>query len=113
MNFVALVVHGLSAISVFGDRVGVRLLIAMASIALVVVVGIVVVLFVRMATVLAIPGWATYSVGLLVIILLLMMGFMLMFSLMVLGGRDSSEFLPIRDYGFFVDRFHELGVKDV
>jgi len=112
MNFVAFGRPWAEAISVFGDRVGVRLLIAVSCAAATVVITTVAVLFIRMATVLAIPGWATYSVGILLVILLLILLFMLMFSLMILGGRDSSAFLPIRDYRFFVDRFHDLGAKE-
>ena len=68
MNFTALIVHGLSAIAVFGDIVSVRLLISaavsgFASLALIVAVACI-----RLTTSLAIPGWATFVTGLLLVI---------------------------------------------
>src|SRR5262249_7603317 len=67
MNFVALVYHGLSAISVFGDIVGVRLLLGSLVGALLAGLAIFAIIAVRFMTDWAIPGWATYSVGLLAI----------------------------------------------
>jgi hypothetical protein len=60
MNFVALVTHGLSAVSVFGDRVGVRVLLASLAGATCVLVAIGTTISVRLWSNLAIPGWATY-----------------------------------------------------
>jgi polyisoprenyl-phosphate glycosyltransferase len=56
MNFVTLAAHGISAISVFGDVVGVRLLIASMAGSLMAVLGIVAVVMARLFTDLAIPG---------------------------------------------------------
>ena len=61
MNFVALVSHGLSAISVFGDIVGVRLLIGSLAGSLLAGLGIVIVVAIRLFTDEAVPGWATYE----------------------------------------------------
>src|SRR5439155_27374487 len=69
MTFVALVTHGLSAISVYSDVVGVRLLILSALLALVTLGGILAAVIVRLTTEWAIPGWATSTVGLLLILL--------------------------------------------
>src|SRR5918992_28321 len=63
MNLVSLVVHGLSAMAVFGDRIGVRLLIVV-SLGLSFVGGaLIAVISIRLLTSLAIPGWATYVTG--------------------------------------------------
>lgn len=75
MNFVALVAHGLSAISVFGDIVGVRLLITAVAGSTLTLLGILVVASVRVFTKLAIPGWATYASGILAIICMLFLVF--------------------------------------
>src|SRR5204862_1949020 len=69
MNFVALVVHGLSALSVHSEIIGVRLLVVAL-----VVVGLMgallgAVVGVRLFTSLAIPGWATAAGGLLLVLL--------------------------------------------
>lgn len=98
MNFVALVVHGLSAMAVFGDRIGVRLLtivsigMGFASAALVCVIGI------RLLTSLAIPGWATYATGILLVILIQMLIVVLVFAFIILAGRDTVSIIPRRDY---------------
>lgn len=102
MNFVGLVTHGLSAISVYGDIVGVRLLAMSAVLALLSLAGIVAVVIVRFATAWAIPGWATLAAGVSLILLshAVMMAFV--FSFVILGSRHNLTFLPCRDYGFFV-----------
>lgn len=102
MNFVGLVTHGLSAISVYGDIVGVRLLALSVVLALLSLTGIVAVVVVRFATHWAIPGWATLAAGLSLILLThaIMMAFV--FSFVILGSRHNLTFLPNRDYGIFV-----------
>jgi hypothetical protein len=102
MNFVSLVTHGLSAISVHSDVVGVRLLVVSALLALLTAGGIVLAVIVRLTTKLAIPGWATTTVGLLLILLVQAVIAAFVFSFMILGSRHGSPFLPRRDYSFFI-----------
>jgi polyisoprenyl-phosphate glycosyltransferase len=102
MNFVSLVVHGLSAISVYSDVVGVRLLVMSALLALVTVSGIVAAVFVRLATNWAVPGWASYTVGILLVLLVQAMLAAFVFSFVILGSRHGSSFLPRRDYSYFI-----------
>lgn len=102
MNFVSLVTHGLSAISVFGEVVGTRLLAATGALIMLSMVGIGVAVSVRLFTHLAIPGWATYVVGLLLLLLLQATMMATMFVFMVLSSRQSSTFLPIRDYKHYI-----------
>jgi glycosyltransferase involved in cell wall biosynthesis len=102
MNFVALVSHGLSAISVFGDIVGVRLLIGSLIGALLAGLGIFAVATIRFFTNWAIPGWATYTSGLLVIILIQFIAVAAIFTFIVLSNRVNFGFLPLRDYATFV-----------
>ncbi len=104
MNFVALVVHGLVAISVFSDVVGVRLLLACVGLGLLTLGGISAVVVVRLFTSLAIPGWATYSVGLLGLLLLQSVLLATCFSFLILSGRNRAAFLPSRDYVHFLGR---------
>ena len=108
MNFVSLVIHGISAISVFGDLVGVRLLIFVAIITCVVLSLFLLIFLVRFFTQLAVPGWATYTSGILLIILVQMGLLSLLVSFVILAGRDSSTTLPKRDYVFYVDGFRNL-----
>jgi polyisoprenyl-phosphate glycosyltransferase len=103
MNLIALVVHGLSAMAVFGDRIGVRLLIvvsigmSLVSGALITAVGI------RLFTSLAIPGWATYVTGILLVILIQMLTVVLVFAFVILAGRDRVSIIPSRDYVHIAD----------
>ena len=102
MNFVSLITHGLSAISVYGDVVGVRLLVATGTLIGFAFTAISLVLIVRFATNLAIPGWTSYIVLLLFIVLMQAVMLSLFFSFIVLNGRDNLGFLPKRDYNYFI-----------
>ena len=112
MNFISLVTHGLSAISVHGDVVGVRLLIATTLLILFAIAGICVVVVIRLLTDLAIPGWATYVVALLLIILIQAVTLSLFFIFLVLSNRDNASFLPERDYVHFISRVVDIPVKN-
>jgi hypothetical protein len=102
MNFVSHVTHGLSAISVYSDVVGVRLLVTSILMACSTLVAIATVVIVRLATNLAIPGWASYTVGVLLILFVQAVMAAFVFSFAILGARHSSTFLPRRDYSFFI-----------
>lgn len=102
MNFVSLVIHGLSAISVYSDVIGVRLLIATSAMIGLDLLALAVTVVVRLTTDLAIPGWTTTAFGVLLIILLQATMFLFVFSFMILAGRNSASFLPLRDYAYFV-----------
>ena len=102
MNFTSLVVHGLSAISVFGERVGVRGILFASLLLGMTVAAFLVVLLLRATTWLVIPGWASLSSGLLLLVALQLLIGVTVFSLMVLASRDSSSFLPSRDHAYFI-----------
>jgi hypothetical protein len=108
MSFTNLVIHGLSAISVYGDTIGVRLLVATSVLIVLTVAGLACVVAVRLLTDLAIPGWATFTAGTLLVILFQAIMFSIVFSFIILGDRQASTFLPLRDYRYFVG-----GVKTV
>jgi len=102
MNFVSLIIHGLSAISVYGDIVGVRLLVATVTLIFLSLMAIFLAIAIRFATNLAIPGWTTYVVILLFIVLMQAVMLSLFFSFIILNGRDNLSFLPKRDYHYFI-----------
>ena len=102
MNFVALAVHGLSALSVYGDVIGVRLLVAAIALVLLVATGLFLTLIIRFATNLAIPGWATYTSGILLLLLFQVVVMSLLLIFTILNSRANLTFLPIRDYQYFV-----------
>ncbi len=108
MNFPALVVHGLTAISIYGDVVGVRLLISTVLLMLAAVVGMFVTVAVRLFTSLAIPGWATYLSASLLVIALQALVLSLFFVFLILNSRNSASFLPVRDFLPFVFRLRTV-----
>lgn len=108
MNFVNLVSHGLSAISVFGDIVGVRLLIASLLGFALAGIGIVLVAAIRVFTNWAIPGWATYAAGVLAIIMIQFITIASSFTFFVLSSRTNLGFVPLRDYSLFLDHVLDI-----
>ena len=108
MNFAALVSHGLSAISVFGDIVGVRLLIGCLAGSLLAGLGVVLVVMIRFFTDRAIPGWATYAAGTLAIIMIQLITIATSFTFFMLSNRTNLGFVPLRDYSLFVEEAVDL-----
>jgi hypothetical protein len=102
MNFVGLVAHGLSALSVHAETMGVRLLVLTMVAGLGVGTLIGAVLAIRVLTSWAIPGWATTATGILAMLLVQAASLAVMFAFLVLHGRSQPSFVPLRDYSLFV-----------
>jgi hypothetical protein len=102
MSFVTLVMHGLSALSVFADVAGVRLLVVFAAGSVLTAGGIVVVFAVRLFTNAAIPGWATDAAGILAILSLQLLTAAASFTVLMLTARATPPFIPRRDAPMFV-----------
>jgi hypothetical protein len=108
MRFPDLVMHGLSSLSVFSDRISTRLLIGSGVAALATVSGMLMVVLIKITTGYAIPGWATNAFGLLTLLLVQIATFMLTFSFVIMFARALSTFIPMRDFHFFVLRVDEV-----
>jgi hypothetical protein len=102
MSLTALILHGLGAISVHGDVIGVRALLATLVGIVLCLAGIVTVVLIRSMTHLAIPGWASAVVGLLVAILLQAVLLSLVFIFITLNSRNYSAVIPRRDYADYL-----------
>jgi polyisoprenyl-phosphate glycosyltransferase len=113
MNFVGLVIHGLSAISINGDIVGVRMLLASMAVIFLALLGLLVVVAIRLGGPegMAIPGWATSAAGLLIVILFQAIMTSVMFIFIILSNRQGATFLPVRDYSYFVLKTRRLTCK--
>jgi len=109
MNMTTLVLHGLSAISVFIDVIFVRVLIAAAALAAITLLGIVIVLITRFLTTLAIPGWATSAIGALLGILMQTVILVVIMTLVVLSTRGNSPLVPIMDCRKYIRSRRVLG----
>lgn len=102
MNFVSLAAHGMSAISVFGDVVGVRLLIVCAIGIVLSVFWVLAVAATHLFTKSELPAWTGYSFGTVVIILVQLITMAISFTFTMLSNRINFSFVPLRDSGVFV-----------
>ncbi len=102
MGFVPLVMHGLSAIAVYNDIVTVRLMIATVAISAILIVGILWVIFIKTFTTLAIPGWATSAVGILLIILMQALVLFMSSAFTVMSARSMKAVIPKLDAPAYV-----------
>ncbi len=103
MNFVSLIVHGLSGISVYAETIFVRLLLLTLMLSGLTVVAIVVVVFLRLfypehAT----PGWATTVSFGMMIILSQVLFTTLSSILMVLNNRVQRLIVPFQEFRAYI-----------
>jgi hypothetical protein len=104
MNITDLVIHGLSAISVYGAQIGVRLLGLVSALMFVATATVLGFFGARWAAAAPIPAWAMTGAGFLVVGLLNLLLLSMIFVLFVLQSRNNSLFLPIRDWEHFIAR---------
>ena len=112
MNFVTLAAHGMSAISVYGDVVGVRVLIASMVGSLMAALGIAVIIVLRIFANRGVPGWASLSIGALAIIFIQFLSLALSFTFTFLSNRINLSFVPLRDYELFVAGVQNLWPRE-
>src|SRR5262249_23652564 len=112
MNLISLITHGMSAISVYCDTVGVRLLCLTAALIILALGGICAIVAIRLFTALAIPGWATTVSGIVAVVLLNLVTLMTVFVLFILQSRSMAGFLPIRDWQYFVARHWKITAQN-
>lgn len=99
MNTVDLVAHGLSAISVFGEAVGVRLVLACGAAGVLAGAGLALVV----AWPAVLPAWLPWALAAALALSLQAACTAAAFVLLVLSGRGGATFLPARDHAFFHD----------
>lgn len=108
MNFVSLVLHGLSAVSVLMDTTAVRLVLFCVVMAVMASVGIGVVLALKFFTNTSIPGWTSYLVSSFLIVILQAFLISLLLVFIVLSYRTQPQFIPARQFGEFVERVERV-----
>ena len=113
MNFVSLITHGMSAISVHAETVGARMLVAASAFASVILFGMLIVVGIRLLTTLAIPGWASFVFGLLALLLSQTFFVALFFAGTIMHDRNGYTFVPSRDYDQLVDTLEVVEVEHV
>jgi glycosyltransferase involved in cell wall biosynthesis len=107
MNFIGLLLHGLSAFFVYGDIVGARLLVGITLALLLEFTALAVGLGVRFAVSPDILGLTVYLAAILGIILLQAIPIALILVFVVIG-RTNTGFLPIRDCPYFVSSVQRI-----
>jgi len=99
MRFVGLVTHGLTALSIYGETIGVRLLIVLAALLLLVIGCGFSGIWLLSGDVL---GWSLLIVAFLILFVLQALAMAMVFVIFILAGRQGTAFLPIRDYAHFI-----------
>lgn len=108
MNMVSLIIHGLSAISVYIEVLAVRLIFVSLSIISMDMIGFLVLLYIKYGTHLAIPGWATsVTMGLLIITFQAIL-FLMLLLFVILNYRSIKLFIPAKDYKDYIMNIENL-----
>lgn len=108
MNFVSLVLHGLSAVSVLIDTTAVRLVLFCVTMVALSMVGIGVVVALRLSTDTVLPGWANYLVFSFLIVILQAFLISLLLVFIVLSYRTQPQFIPARQFKDFIDNVEKV-----
>jgi polyisoprenyl-phosphate glycosyltransferase len=109
MNFVSLVLHGLSAVSVHLDTVAVRILIGSLLMTAIAGIGAIIVVIIRILSPQnASPGWATtlVSASIIIIFQALLSSLFLIFT--VLNYRTQKHFIPAKEYADFIEKVETI-----
>lgn len=104
MNFYNLVLHGLGAITVHSDIVGVRSLVAISVLLGSCFAGILGLLYLRFFTAFTVPVWTSTGVLILTMIAFQFLSSAIIFSFLTLSGRSPIALNPARNYQGFVKR---------
>jgi len=102
LNFVALVVHGLSALACYGEIIGVRLILLSGLLFAFGLLDLAVLIGVKLFTNLAVPGWTSIVLGLVLVVVLQVATLVSNFTMQIISQRSAQPFLPARDYAWFV-----------
>lgn len=110
MNFIGLLLHGLSAFFVYGDIIGARLLVGITIALLLQFIAVAIGLGVRYSIRPDLAGLMVYIAALLGIILVQAIPIALILVFVVIG-RTNTGFLPIRDCPYFVSSVERVYPK--
>jgi glycosyltransferase involved in cell wall biosynthesis len=111
MNFIALVIHGLSAISVYIEILTVRLMLFAIVVILFGIASFLVLLYVKYLTPLAIPGWATnVAIGIVVIMFQAVL-LLALLAFLALNYRSNKLFIPAKDYQDYLFNLEKIHAR--
>lgn len=112
MSVTALLLHGLGSIAVFAPVVGTRMLLVFSGFTLLFVAGILCIFGIRFFTALAIPGWATYTTGILGLLIFQSLSLSLLFIFFILNSRNPSQSVPKQNYQLFIEDIQKAWSRD-
>ncbi len=105
MNFVGLVMHGLSAIAVYLDIASVRMMLLCVFGTALLAAGMLGVMLTHFFfPQMFIPGWIFYVLGLFLVLGAQLFTIASVLTFITLGNRQSETFLPIREYRFYIEK---------
>jgi glycosyltransferase involved in cell wall biosynthesis len=107
-GLIPLVMHGISGIATFHDVVATRALVASVGLVGLLGAALVAVIAIRFDTSLAIPGWATYTAGMLLLLAIQVLTVAFSLVLSLISARTAASFVPCRDYRVFVGSIEPL-----
>lgn len=108
MNFLALAVHGLSAISVYIDLTLIRVIMAAAAVGVVTIGALATVVFLKLFTGLAVPGWASFMGVSLLVLLFQALLFASVALFQFLSFRSMPTVVPVTHAPQFVAEVVEI-----
>ena len=108
MNFVSLVLHGLSAVSVLIDITAVRLVLFFVTMMAVSMVGIGIIITMWLSADTLLPDWANYLVFSFLIVILQAFLISVLLVFIVLSYRTQPQFIPARQFHDFVDKVENI-----
>ncbi len=112
MRYSRLVAHGLSAVAVFSEVVGARLIILFSGVLAIWLVFLGMSLFARLFTTYVLPGWAAIATGVLILFTVQGLLSILIFALTVLGRRSQARIVPLRDAEPFIKSVVRLATHE-
>ena len=102
LNFVALVVHGLSALACYGEIIGVRLILLSGLLFAFGLIDLAALIGIKLFTNFAVLGWTSIVLGLVLVVILQVATLVSNFTMQIISMRSVQPFLPARDYAWFV-----------
>jgi glycosyltransferase involved in cell wall biosynthesis len=108
LNFVALVIHGLQALACYSEIIGVRVIIATGLVSVVAFASLLLIVFLKLFTNFAIPGWSSLIALMISVVLLQIVSIASNFTMQIISARSVQPFLPIRDYIWFVSELQPV-----
>jgi hypothetical protein len=105
---IPLVMHGIAGIATFHDLVATRILVASVGLVALLALALAAVVAIRFGTSLAIPGWATYAAGTLLVLAIQVLTIAFSLVLSLVSGRTGASFIPCNEYRAFMGPLESL-----